>query len=137
MKTVGLIVGCVVTITGCADGSTNLACAGTNVITEIRNGDFVETQVPLVISLQINAIQSFNPFGNRSYKVRVDNQTFEEDEIVVFTRDIKGIKVFGDDTAVSFRFNLDTKVLSMYRKKTIKQKNIKYSTPEEFTAKCS
>ena len=137
MKTVGLIFAFVLAITGCADGSANLACSGTNVVTEVRNGNFFETQVPLVISLQISAVKSLNPFGEKSYEARVNYQTFAKDDIITIKREINGFKEFDSDTGVSFRFNLDTKVLSIYRKKTIRQQNVKYSAPEEFTGKCS
>lgn len=136
MKTFPLLIVCVLTTAGCADGSTNLACSGTNVVTEVRNGDFVETQVPLVISLQIHEIQSMNPFGEKFYEARVSNQTFGKDDTSLYKRELTGTKKFSD-SSLYFRFNFDTKVLSIYRQKTIRQQNARYSAPEEFTGKCS
>jgi hypothetical protein len=124
-------------ITGCSfNDDLSLACSGSKDVMSIVDREFVERAVPFTISFRAKRQNKLAIFSNPIYAVTVDGTSYNQSEVFLFDNRLSGTNSIGG-LATSFRFELDTRVLTLVEKSTLTIGKEKYGLMNTFTGKCS
>jgi uncharacterized protein YcfL len=124
-------------VTGCSSNyDLSLACVGSKDVMTVVDKGFVERAVPLTISLRTERQNKMSVFSHPIYKVVIDNTTYDPKDVYLFDNKLSGAQST-EYVANSFRFELDTRVLTLVEKSTLTIGRESYSLMNTFTGKCS